>query len=268
MYFFPKSNVAYIHIPKCGGTSVKKLMMSSEQYDNNDYILNQRKYMDDGVKLDLSHLTLFQIRHYFPEIFSSISSMKKMTIIRDPRVRIYSSIYQSIRMYGDRTLLERPDKAALIKNVYKLLDTVDVALSSRDALPYPMVHFSKQLDFIFLDNKQFVENIFHIENERRIINWINLNMDTSFDRLPRENSAVQPPNHIIKSARFASRLLPNPLKRFAKFHLGLSLNIIEDRFKKPFEIKEFFKNDDRILDFVMAHYQDDIEFYLAGRFSE
>ena len=90
--------------------------MNTEVCEHNNWILNSREKMADGNIVDLSHLTLAQISHYFPDVFEKILHMSVFTVIRNPKERIFSSIFQSIRMYGDSKAMDAENRSEFNEN--------------------------------------------------------------------------------------------------------------------------------------------------------
>lgn len=263
MYIFPKSNLAYIHIPKCGGTSLKKLLMNTEVCEHNNWLLNSREKMADGNIVDLSHLTLAQIFHYFPDVFEKLLHMSVFTMIRDPKERIFSSIFQSIRMYGDSKAMNTENRTELIRQTDHLLDTVKKHFDNDCNLPYHLVHFNRQRDYVYFQDTQIVNNIFLLDYDVELLRWINMRMNTGHVNLPKENFSQKQSGYLVKTMQQVAKATPRPVKTFLKTRANLSLHKLEKRMARPLDLRGILKDSNNLMGFVDDYYREDLKLYSA-----
>ena len=85
--------VAFVHIPKCGGTSVSRQLRLLDS--NNEFFKDVRDHPALG-RTHFSHLPLFFLREFYPETFDRIAAYRAFAIARDPYVRFASSTIQHL----------------------------------------------------------------------------------------------------------------------------------------------------------------------------
>lgn len=138
-----KYKILFIHIPKCGGTSIEKFfdMMDRKLLY---YDLNAFKF--DGVDFAMQHLTPKYLKQH--EISSEIyHSYTKFTIVRNPYRRVVSEYMWRHKSKKNKT---EPDFYKWMRNYYKTIDND---------------HKLKQVDFIYDENgNKEVDYIMRLEN--------------------------------------------------------------------------------------------------------
>jgi hypothetical protein len=91
MLILPHNNFAFIHVPKCGGTSFKAALQTGGNY----FV----EHKDCAFGFDRSHLTLQQIHQWCPQLWHFISDPEvlSMTIVRHPYFRAISAYNYFLR---------------------------------------------------------------------------------------------------------------------------------------------------------------------------
>lgn len=151
---------AFIHIPKCGGTTIRKKLLLSKDSENWNRVIDA----SNGDKVDITHMPLELLKDLFPEVFEKLKVYNTFAIVRDPRSRFWSSVAQYLRMYKSQnithlTVSEVNDWARRI---------CDVLSHAPNILPYNFVHFQKQIDYTHFSGRQFVNRLIHIDNHNSI----------------------------------------------------------------------------------------------------
>jgi hypothetical protein len=130
------SGVCFIHIPKCGGTSVKSAL---------------------GLELKDHPLLCDMISAGLP------NNAIKVAIVRDPFDRLVSA-YEHIRKGKKQN---RIFKSLVLNNYENFDDSVLNWLSETNI--YNWIHFLPQTDFLTLDGKLAVDHIYKLEDIEK--NW-------------------------------------------------------------------------------------------------
>ncbi|MEM6460771.1 MAG: sulfotransferase family 2 domain-containing protein [Pseudomonadota bacterium] len=143
---------AFIHIPKCGGTTIRACLRTLNNIEDWNEITEHELL----GRIDTTHLTLSRLREHFPLVFEKLSHYETFALVRDPFSRFISSLYQRIKMYehlnpAQMTFLELRSEA----------ERVCEKLSySSNQLPVDLVHFQPQSDYVFLDDRRIAKAIF------------------------------------------------------------------------------------------------------------
>ncbi|MFC3098019.1 sulfotransferase family 2 domain-containing protein [Alteraurantiacibacter palmitatis] len=158
---------AFIHIPKCAGTTVRAAL---EQFDERQDEITRgltahpsRPFTyapAPGVAFaDFHHLTLGQLQRWFPAELARIEASRSFAVIRDPHERLISSLSQRLKQFHGLAVEDLPPArfaGALDETLAQLGDLLD----ARDDLPFDFVHFQPQADYILLDGTRVVEQLF------------------------------------------------------------------------------------------------------------
>ena len=189
MIISDKHRFVFIHIPKCGGQSLRSLLKNFD--DTNGAFTGKVEYHQKYGRMDFVHIPLFALRDSFPEIFEKIKRYNTFCTIREPYERFMSSLSQHLKKYGEKPLhlLNQRETLSISKKIFEVLEKNPNDLP----LPAEYIHFQRQCDYIFLDEKKIVDNIFVFRNQQKIIKYINnqLNINISFSSNIQRNQSVK-----------------------------------------------------------------------------
>ena len=106
-----------------------------------------------------AHLTLHDLARYFPETLAKIRDYQSMAIIRDPRDRFFSAIFQRLREFRGigQSVITREMIEAEARTVKSYLE------SDPERLDLEHVHFNRQCDFIELGGQPVVHRLFSLD---------------------------------------------------------------------------------------------------------
>jgi len=147
---------AFVHIPKCAGTSVRKgLQPIDETIGRFDHIADHPEL---GM-VNFAHLTLAELATFFPEQYTKVAAYRSVAIVRDPIERFYSAVHQRLREF---------------KGFNQSDITPHVLASEADHLAHPLasstgrldleyVHFNRQSDYVFHEGEQIVDRVFALD---------------------------------------------------------------------------------------------------------
>jgi len=112
--------------------------------------------------VDFVHLPLNTLRQYFPEEFDCVMHYESAAVVRDPISRFRSSVSQYLDRQTDRPLRAHTHKS-LRASVSELMDQIRRADARSSLLPHHLIHFQRQVDYLFIDGEVVVNHIFPLE---------------------------------------------------------------------------------------------------------
>ena len=88
----------FIHNPKVGGMTIRAALMAYETRNNRffewQWVGHQK------VRIDMAHITLQQLRRYFPEVVDQVAPYLKFGFVRNPYARYFSALSQHLKLGG------------------------------------------------------------------------------------------------------------------------------------------------------------------------
>jgi len=152
-----RHELAFIHIPKCGGTSIRQAI---ERYDDTGGAFTNRVEVHPtyGV-LDFVHIPLRRLKQSFPEEFRKVATYRSFSVVRNPYERFYSSLAQHLRRHQGISIadLSVREVETAAKDVIGEIYGCELVNDSR------FIHFERQSNFIMLDGRQLVTDIFSLD---------------------------------------------------------------------------------------------------------
>ena len=227
MIYLRDANLAFVHIPKNAGKSMRNAMMQCStlcfEPIARDLQVSEEEALrliedPDGVefknlgRLKLGHLPLGIIQRHFPESWIVIGQARTFTLVRPPRDRFFSALLQYLReQHGVGAI--RADDPLVNEEARRICDWLGGRGPFAEA---KFVHFSRQIDYVELGGERIVDAVFPINRIDAAVRWIaaetGLWVDVTHDHARREPKrwarSIQP------AARYVGRkLMPEPLKR-------------------------------------------------------
>lgn len=175
---------AFIHIPKCAGSSVRQQI---EAYDDEAGFFARVKPHPVLGRADYGHFTLAQLRAYFPGHIERLQKLETYAIVRDPLQRFGSALRQTLWMYDKRPMTLIPP-AELRDAVRRIIDEIDADF---EQLPHQHVFFTPQRDYVYEGDTRFVRYVFPIEATDRFIAAISERVGAPLDAGRRANQNVE-----------------------------------------------------------------------------
>lgn len=252
----------FVHIPKCGGTSLRMLL---DQYDTRDGAYTNRIEQHNTLgPLDYVHIPLCTMRDYFENEFDALRNYRSFAIVRDPLSRFPSSLNQWLKNVKKQRVLEL-DEGSILRLVEQKLVELN---NNPEPLTPDMIHFRRQSDYIFLDGVQIVEKLYKLENLDDEITLIGSYLGLDLDEITRANQSVRYRNKAIKTIienfkptlLVGWRLLPIKIKEYLYsrvFQVNDGGDYVRGTNKSVIEIisKEGFDKA------ITEHYAQDVELY-------
>tara|TARA_R110000751_G_scaffold14890_20_gene48355 strand:+ start:8634 stop:9464 length:831 start_codon:yes stop_codon:yes gene_type:complete len=155
--------LAFIHIPKCAGTSLRQLLVPFDDQTNAFEGIHENHRW--GGRIDLMHIPLAQLSRHFPNAYAKVAAYRSFAVVRDPGERFVSSLAEHLRYRTGKDLTQLP---------YELVRRTARKLSARlleGAEPWRdprLVHFQPQVDYVRHDGRQIVETLVPLEDVSRI----------------------------------------------------------------------------------------------------
>lgn len=213
---------AFLHIPKCGGTSVRTALAPWDTYKNAFWGKNVEP---DGFHLDLAHMTPTMLRKRRPEVFAKIDRLPRYAILRDPADRLISSMNEHLEnLYKTSIARIHP------KRLPALVSELEQKLANMmDELPAELIHFAPQKQYVCLEGVPYVQNLYRLDDLERFRNDLNRDYGTAIKSIDRmrvkegQGVKLRVPEHLVwRANRILWNHAPRPVHSLAKA-LGRSL---------------------------------------------
>ncbi|MDN5836727.1 MAG: sulfotransferase family protein [Nitrosospira sp.] len=238
---------AFIHIPKCGGSTVR---IAIAKFDSTHGRFSSTN----------AHYTLSALRDGFPSEFSHVKQYHSFAICRDPIRRFPSSLHQYLlenkQLYTHK-LTERELRSEIDQIITKLSGVSEL-------LGPELIHFEKQVNYVDLDGERIVKSIYAIDDMSRMMKDMGeyLGENLVF-RIP-ANHRVENRSHIIwwilHNLQFMDKgiflklrgYLPEAAKKVMRKIVYIPAQ--PQHSMKPFESAY-------VRDFITSHYQGDVALF-------
>lgn len=139
--------LAFLHIPKCAGTSIRSMIASADpdrfQQWGWNWLPRHQRYGDTA------HMPLIDLA---PNLLDQVRRFRAITVVRDPLDRFYSSVEQHFSQHKYRA------RKSVEEFVFELSST-----NIRYDPAY--VHFCPQHYFIWIGQRNHIDDILRFEDE-------------------------------------------------------------------------------------------------------
>jgi hypothetical protein len=119
-------------------------------------------------RIHTKHLPLAVLRAHFPTLWHSFEQSRSFAMLRDPRDRFISAVFQRLREMKGKGAADLDD-AIITQEAESACEWLE---QHEEVHELDYIHFSRQADFLLLDGKQIVERCFAIENFDDAAAWL------------------------------------------------------------------------------------------------
>lgn len=157
MIISDKYQFAFMHIPKCAGSTVRHALApfdeAAERYHN-------KAVAEHPVlkRLDHHHIPLAVLKEHFSDDFERLENYSSFALVRDPFTRFPSSLHERFTQRNRKSLGEF-DIKEVAKEVDVVLDKLSRHPKDSPIIDPELIHFSRQKDFIFFGGQQVVKTV-------------------------------------------------------------------------------------------------------------
>ena len=149
--------VAFVHIPKCGGTSVRNQLAPIDSCNGEFY---GRKPHDRLGVLDYCHIPLHVLASEFAPVYEKLSTYESFALVRDPHARFASATFERLALFSG-VPRSKTTGAMAIKEAEAVMAWLERRTHFSDAA---YIHFARQIDFVAHEGRPVVANVFSLEN--------------------------------------------------------------------------------------------------------
>lgn len=247
---------AFIHIPKCAGTFVRKQLEPIDSYNG---MFGATVAVHDKLgELACSHIPMKVLAQYFPGPFQKICSYDSMAVIRNPHDRFVSSVVQFLktsRGYSGATYTAKRVR-------YETDRAIEHLRGQTEPYNAEYIHFAKQRSFISLNGKILIKRLYTIDQLPSLAAYLHHRVGVSLVADQPENAAVMPRSEALRAAMeamqpFYRRILPPNLKHKLWQYL-ISTKVLDSATKS---LAERIYEPNHVKRFVQDYYAEDFEIF-------
>jgi len=259
MIIIKSEKICFVHIPKCGGTTIRKMLSPIADA----YMSEEEKKQFEKIHSDIAHWPLSLIEKHTAHLYNAILNYTSYAIVRDPYERFISSFSQRMGMFYKKQLRDM-QKEEIKEGLQHVITYLTTNSGCHAILNPEYIHFQRQTDYIFNHQKQIIKHVYPLEKIDELINTLTQKIGNN--RISCEK------NHLNKINSYSN----NSMKVLSKIIRSNKLyKIIPKKtrvaFKEKFVFKKFdpntiyFLNSSYVKDFISEYYKTDIEFYKSRR---
>ena len=256
-----EAKFVFIHIPKCAGTFIRDPLTAIDSYDGR-FTARVEHHAELGM-VDFVHLPLNTLRQYFPEEFDCVMHYESSAVVRDPISRFRSSVSQYLDTQTDRPLRAHTHKS-LRASISELIDKIKRADSRSALLPHDLIHFQRQVDYLFIDDEVVIKHVFPLERCEELFSLSCLR-DAALPTISRAASTqVRNDARVYRGPSVA--VVANLMRRFApslakKLPLNAKHAIRKNLFTERDNVFGEVFQEESTLDFLSEFYDQDLWFW-------
>ena len=157
--------LVFVHIPKCAGVSVKAPLRAIDSTQG--YYSRIGDHPDLG-RIHFAHIVLRDLATFFPDDFTKLRSYHAFAVVRDPRARFLSAVFQRLREFKGV-----PQSGITADRIEEEAgEIISVLEGSPDRLDLEFVHFNRQVDYLEFAGERLVDEIFAIERMPALVRFV------------------------------------------------------------------------------------------------
>lgn len=241
----------FVHVPKCAGTSVKRALRPIDRESSPFRGIGAHPAMG---AVHFEHLTLADLAAHYPETLDQVGRYRSMAIVRDPSARFYSAIFQRLREFKEVAQSAFTDELIAAE----ANDVIAYLQGNPARLDLEHVHFNRQCDFIELDGRRLVADVFALTDMAGATRHIRQLTGIEVDSDPRNRStelsiaALRPVQRLLRD-RYVRIVAPDRRRKLREqmARLGFYRQISRQKFDRPGGRTQQFIRDYYARDFAL-----------------
>jgi hypothetical protein len=270
MLLYDRAGLAFIHVPKNGGKSIRAALDAASPINLAPTAQDLGMSVEDLVaayesgggvvhpvlgRVKIEHLPLAFWEEHFPQTWAAFAPLKSFVMLREPRDRFFSAVLQRLGEYKDLKNL-RADDPQVTEEALRVSEW----LSARGTFcDIEYIHFTRQSDYALLRGERKVTALFPIDAADAAALWVKretgLVIEVAHEHARREPKSWA--KSLQPAARFVGRhVIPLPLKR-AIYPLWRGSGVFDDASKRYKTIELA----DEVERFVAEYYAVDAALY-------
>ncbi len=182
MIFLDTHRIAFVHIPKCAGSTVRRQLVAHCPFDD-VFVTTPQDHPELG-RVYLSHLPLDAVAAHFPAYFDKLQTYKVYAIVHEPKQRSYSALSERLRQVKSTEIASLDDAA--------LQAEADEVVAYLTRTPAPLdpefIHFRRQSDYIELEGERIVRNLYPMGQIDRLLADLSEQTGAPLNPMARDNS--------------------------------------------------------------------------------
>ncbi|MBO0732802.1 MAG: sulfotransferase family 2 domain-containing protein [Methylocapsa sp.] len=248
---------AFIHIPKCAGSSVSAQLAGIDSYHG--------KFSGDGPHDQLGyiyfcHLPLQTLHDHFPEEFRKVTEYDSVAFVREPQARFASALMQYVRTYKIPQFkisvhAAAAEAAGVIEHLRKKPQTLEAAYSM----------FLPQTSFTTLNHKVLIKHLFLLGQMAEFADFVRMKTGICFRAGNRENQSAVPRSAIVKDVSSIFRHVYVYLPQSARYKLKMAAVAYGLYKSATQELSQKLSENHEIRNFIDDYYAEDIMLFKSLR---
>lgn len=194
------ANIAFLHIPKNAGSSLRDQMRGVS--DTGNRFIGTKEHPELGTYYS-DHIPLAWLEHYWPAEFEMVRKVESFALLRDPKARFLSALSQRVRKIWRQHPSDLSSQE-LNKALTEVLDHLDQG----DRFPaYEFFHFIRQKEFTHLNGQQIITRPVRIEDFSHLATYLSHCLGTNLNVSLQANRTVTFRNGSLKAPLLAMKTL-------------------------------------------------------------
>ena len=248
---------AFVHIPKCAGTSVRKALQPIDDTVGMFDHIADHPFMG---RINYGHITIADLARYFPDYYERVATFQSVAIVRDPEDRFFSAMFQRLREFKGYAQSQITDAVVYTESraVIRHLE------SSIGRLDLEYVHFNRQSDYVFNDGVRVVQRVFALDQLASAAAYIAQCTGVRLVTTERENrtkalriTGLRPLVRALRAPYVSA--VPHGLRH--RIRAGL----VRSGVYGEVESKSFTRSDPYVAGFLKDYYKSDFVLHAAAR---
>ncbi len=243
---------AFVHIPKCAGSSVKEQLRPLDEADGR---YERAQPHPEYGRVHRAHLPLWLHAELYPDDFAALQTYTTYAVLRDPFARFGSALAQRLEQFF------KIDPFALSESeLRREIDTVVTFLQENPKSPQlEFCHFLPQVDFVDYADQRFVTELYRLQDVPVLMADIGARTGHSFLDHARANQKHNFKSPAIKSLAMRANALAKSVLP-ASAHAALK-NRVADTLTQSGkgQVWSDVLASQMVQDFVQTYYRADID---------